>query len=181
MSGRLALCISVLATAAAVVGTVYMGQKLMSLSVRVAVLEKKSQAPPAPPPAPSAPAPEEKVSPQESERLKIREMTEKEGQDHLDIIANVLDLEPERETKFREAFTAEFNFYTEGVIRAFEDLKKDVPKGEENWLESPAFRKGLKERIASTDEAVLPMLDPAQTAKFETWRKELRKSRYEIE
>ena len=181
MSGRLALCISVVATAAAVAGTVYMGQKLMSLSVRVAVLEKKSQAPPAPPPAPPVTAPEDKETIKAAKLRRIRDMTDKEGQDHLDIIAKMLDLAPEKEARFREAFVGEFNYFGEAVVRTFEDLEKDVPKGEENWMDSPAFRKGLKERIASTDEAVLPMLDPAQTAKFETWRKELRKSRYEME
>jgi hypothetical protein len=181
MTGRIALWVSLLATAAAVAGTVYMGQKLMSLSVRVGVLEKKAQTPPPPPPAPPAPAPEAKESQQEAERLKIREMTDREGQDHLDLLVKSLDLDPEKEPKLREAFAGEFNYYAEGVIRAFEDLKKDLPKGAENWLESPAFRKGLKERIAASDEAVLPMLDPAQTAKYEAWRKELLKTRYELE
>ena len=179
MSGRIALLVSLLATIAAVSGTVYLAQKLMSLSVRVGVLEKKAQAPP--PPPPPAPPPEVKESPQESERLKIREMTDREGQDHLDLLVKTLDFDPAKEPMLREAFAEEFKYYTDAVMRALDDLKKDLPKGEENWLESATYRKGLKERIAATDEAVLPMLDPAQTAKYETWRKAIRKTRYELE
>lgn len=178
---RVAIWLSLLAMAAAIVSLILLGDKLRELSRRVASLEARPLPTPAPPPAPREPPPETQETARESEQRKIRELTEKEGQDHLDVLVTRLDLDSEKEAKFRTAFSDEFGFYADGVMRAFEDLKKHVTQGEINWLESPEFRKGLEERIAATDEAVKPMLDPAQTAKFEEWRKSLRKTRYELE
>jgi len=66
-------------------------------------------------------------------------------------------------------------------VRAYEALKGSSPKGDDNWLTSREFRKGMTDRIAATDQAVRPLLDPARTARFEHWRTDIRKSRYELE
>jgi hypothetical protein len=181
MISRIALALSFAAMAATVAGLILLGNKLSGLSRRIAELEGR-EAPAKPPPSmPRDPAPERKESLEESNRRKIRELSDKENQDHLDALMEKLDVETALVEKIRQAFAEEFAYYTDGVVRALDSLKADPAKGDDAGLESPAFRKGLEERILATDARVRPLLDPARTAKYDEWRQDLRKNRYDLD
>ncbi|HEU4338543.1 MAG TPA: hypothetical protein VFS19_00620 [Planctomycetota bacterium] len=179
MTERIALGLACAAILVSVASLFLIGNKLLDLHGRIAVLESRGSHAPAPPPAPREPDDREVQPP--SERVKIREITDKESEDHLDALVKLLDLDAITAAKVREAFTEEFMYYADGVVRAYEALKGNAPKGDDAWLTSREFRKGMTDRIAATDQVVRPLLDPARTARFEHWRTDLKKSRYELE
>jgi hypothetical protein len=109
------------------------------------------------------------------------EIAEKENQDQLDLLARDLGLDSRREVQLRAAFIEEFRYYAEGVARAVEALERDDSGSETSLLSEPGFRLGLEERISATDRRVRGLLSPSQGLVFESWRRVLRKERYELD
>ena len=180
MSGRIALGLAFAAILVSVASMFLIGGRILDLHGRISVLENRIlNAPASTPPSPREP--EVKDIQQPPERVKIREITDKESEDHLDALVKLLDLDAITAAKVRESFTEEFMYYADGVVRAYESLKGGSPKADDNWLTSREFRKGMTDRIAATDRAVLPLLDPARTARFDQWRDDIKKSRYELD
>ena len=180
MTSRLALLLSILAILAAVAGVVMLGRQVARLSTRVAALERREPAPPpvSAPPAPTEP-PAKVESREEMKRKAIRRLIESENRAQLDMLAKNLKVEAAVETRIRAAFTDEFEYYIDEVLRSLDALQTSETPG--NLLENPEFRKGLEERIAATDEKVRESLNAFQTAVFEQWRRDLRKDRYELD
>ena len=184
MIPRIALWFSFLALGASVLGLFLMGTKLTDLTRRVSALENRSApaTPPVPRPAtPDAQAPAEPESRQDQKRRTIRQVLDKENQAHLDALAKKLGLETGAEAKLRAAFTEEFDYYIEGVIRDVDALQSDDSKSEGNWLDSPEFRKELEDRIAAADLGVRALLTAYQATVYDQWRRDLRKERYELD
>jgi len=184
MTARVALWFSFLAIAAAAVRLVLQGNKLTRLSQRVAAIENRPPpAPPAPPPPaePKAETPEDREARHELERAKVRQIVGRENEAHLDILAKKLALEAATEAKVREAFAEEFAYYVEGIVRSFDALRASDSSSQENIVATPAFRKGLEERISATDEKVRELLNSSQAAVYDQWRSDLRRDRYELD
>jgi hypothetical protein len=181
MIQRLTLFLSFLAVAAAAAGIFLLGGKVRSLSRRVSALEQKQAAPvqekPAPPPPPAAPS----GATASSKRNKIMEIAEKENQDQLDLLARDLALDSRREVQLRAAFIEEFRYYADGVARAVEAMERDDSESDSSLLSEPEFRLGLEERISASDRRVRGLLSPSQTLVFESWRRAIRKERYELD
>jgi hypothetical protein len=117
----------------------------------------------------------------ERERGKIRELAEKENQLQFEALAKKLELDAALEKEIRKAFTDEFAYYADGVVRAIEALRSTDPKDQGNWMTSPEFRKGLEEPITATDDRVRYLLSLFQFDVFKLWRRDMRKERYELD
>ena len=182
MIQRVALVVSLVALAAVIGGVVFLSGKLDRLSRQVASLERREPAaqPPAPPPAPPPVAGPEEAK-RELERGKMRELAERENREQFDVLAKRLGLEAEVEAKVRDTFNEEFAYYADGVVRALKNIEAGDPGGDENYLTSAPFKKGLEEKIAETDRKAHALLNAFQQSTFDDWRREMRRERYELD
>ena len=176
MTGRISLLVSLLTIGAAVAGLIILGDKIVVLNRRVAALEQRPpvDAPPALPPP--APAPETE-SPEELKRKEIRKKADEMFREHLDALGKKVGANSELLAKLRSAFDEEFAYYADGVTRSLDDSDR----GDDLWMETPEFRRGLEARIAATDEKLRGLLTVSQYGAFDEWRKELRKESYRLD
>jgi phosphopantothenate synthetase len=176
MTGRISLMVSLLAIGAAVAAIMILGDKIVVLNRRVAALEQRPVAAPAPPAIPPT-APPETESPEEVKRKEIRKKADEMFREHLDALGKKVEAGPELLAKLRSAFDEEFAFYADGVLRSLDDSDR----GDDLWMESPEFRRGLEERVAETDQKLKGLLTVSQYWAFDEWRKELRKETYRLD
>jgi len=191
MTARFALFFSILAAAAAIGALALLVVKMPRLMGTLERIERRVDPAPATAAAPPPAAPRqedaetrektEAKARRDLERIKLVQAVEKENETYFADLAKKLGLNLEMERELRAAFADEFSYYVAGIERNLSALRDDNPRPEDNWLSSPQFKKGLEQRIAATDEKAREILKAFQIAVFESWRRDYRKNRYDLE